>query len=152
MKRIIILSILFSVLFYGCNQPKYSNYYSFDNQIWFQDSSIVFDFNSDNSTKLNFEINLSYDNNYPFQNLYTTYSLIDSEKNVVNSNMIELQLFEKKYGYPLGSGVFNSFIIDSTFLKTQNILKNEDYKLLIKHSMRSESLKGIKKLGLTITD
>ena len=89
---------------------------------------------------------------YPFQNLYTTYSLIDSEKNVINSDMIELQLFEKKYGYPLGSGVFNSFIIDSTFLKTQNILKNEDYKLLIKHSMRSESLKGIKKLGLTITD
>ena len=123
MKRTIILSILLSVLLYGCNQPKYSNYYSFDNQIWFQDSSIVFDFNSDNSTKLNFEINLSYDNNYPFQNLYTTYSLIDSEKNVINSDMIELQL-----------------------------LKNEDYKLLIKHSMRSESLKGIKKLGLTITD
>ena len=46
MKRTIILSILLSILLYGCNQPKYSNYYSFDNQIWFQDSSIVFDFNA----------------------------------------------------------------------------------------------------------
>jgi hypothetical protein len=66
--------------------------------------------------------------------------------------MIELQLFEKKYGYPLGSGVFKSFVIDSTFLSIDNVVQDEDYKLLVKHSMRDKSLSGINKLGLTITD
>ena len=147
------LIILFFISFFlSCNNPRYSNYYSFDNQKWLQDSSIVFDFNSLTSKELKFEISISYDKNYPYQNLYTSYSLIDSKKNVIDSQMIEFQLFEKKYGYPLGSGIFKSFIIDSTFLTIDNVIQNEDYKLLVKHSMRDKSLSGINKLGLTITD
>ena len=147
------LIILFFISFFlSCNNPRYSNYYSFDNQKWLQDSSIVFDFNSLTSKELKFEISISYDKNYPYQNLYTSYSLIDSKKNVIDSQMIEFQLFEKKYGYPLGSGIFKSFIIDSTFLSIDNVIQNEDYKLLVKHSMRDKSLTGINKLGLTITD
>ncbi|MFL2991754.1 MAG: hypothetical protein ACJZZ7_07890 [Cytophagales bacterium] len=147
------LIILFFISFFlSCNNPRYSNYYSFDNQKWLQDSSIVFDFNSLTSKELKFEISISYDKNYPYQNLYTSYSLIDSKKNVIDSQMIEFQLFEKKYGYPLGSGIFKSFIIDSTFLTIDNVIQNEDYKLLVKHSMRDKSLTGINKLGLTITD
>ena len=153
MKNQSSLIILFFISFFlSCNNPKYSNYYSFDNQKWLQDSSIVFDFNSLTTKKLKFEISISYDKNYPYQNLYTSYSLIDSKKNVIDSQMIEFQLFEKKYGYPLGSGIFKSFIIDSTFLSIDNVIQNEDYKLLVKHSMRDKSLKGINKLGLTITD
>ncbi|MAR65282.1 MAG: hypothetical protein CMB83_05085 [Flammeovirgaceae bacterium] len=153
MKNQSSLIILFFISFFlSCNNPKYSNYYSFDNQKWLQDSSIVFDFNSLTTKKLKFEISISYDKNYPYQNLYTSYSLIDSKKNVIDSQMIEFQLFEKKYGYPLGSGIFKSFIIDSTFLSIDNVIQNEDYKLLVKHSMRDKSLTGINKLGLTITD
>jgi len=153
MKKNKLLNILFFISFFlSCNNPRYSNYYSFNDQKWFQDSSIVFDFNSSKSKKLKFEISISYDNNYPYQNLYTSYSLIDSKKNVINSEMIELQLFEKKYGYPLGTGIFKSFIIDSTFLSIDNVTQDEDYKLLVKHSMRDKSLFGINKLGLTITD
>ena len=153
MKKNKLLNILFFISFFlSCNNPRYSKYYSFNDQKWFQDSSIVFDFNSSKSKKLKFEISISYDNNYPYQNLYTSYSLIDSKKNVINSEMIELQLFEKKYGYPLGSGIFKSFIIDSTFLSIDNVTQDEDYKLLVKHSMRDKSLFGINKLGLTITD
>ena len=153
MRKNNLLNILLFISFIlSCSNPRYSNYYSFGDQQWFQDSSIVFDFNSSKSKKLKFEISVSYDNNYPYQNLYTSYSLIDSKRNVINSEMIELQLFEKKYGYPLGSGVFKSFVIDSTFLSIDNVVRDEDYKLLVKHSMRDKSLLGINKLGLTITD
>ena len=153
MRKNNLLNILLFISFIlSCSNPRYSNYYSFDDQQWFQDSSIVFDFNSSKSKKLKFEMSVSYDNNYTYQNLYTSYSLIDSKRNVINSEMIELQLFEKKYGYPLGSGVFKSFVIDSTFLSIDNVVQDEDYKLLVKHSMRDKSLSGINKLGLTITD
>ncbi len=153
MKKNNLHYILFFISFFlSCNNPRYSNYYSFEDEIWFQDSSIVFDFNSLNSKNLKFEISISYDNNYPYQNLYTSYSLIDSKRNVINSEMIEIQLFEKKYGYPLGSGVYKNFIIDSTFMTIDNVIPDEEYKLLVKHSMRDKSLIGINKLGITITD
>ena len=143
------LIILFFISFFlSCNNPRYSNYYSFDNQKWLQDSSIVFDFNSLTSKELKFEISISYDKNYPYQNLYTSYSLIDSKKNVIDSQMIEFQLFEKKYGYPMGSGIFKNFTVDSLVTNINPINKNSDYILLVKHSMRDKELNGIDKIGV----
>ena len=44
----------------------YSNYYSFENDIWHADSSIVFNFNSNDATSLKFDLSVSYNNEYPF--------------------------------------------------------------------------------------
>ena len=147
--------ISFSILccLFSCDKKTiYSNYYLFQDNIWHEDSSIVFTFNSYNSTNLKFNLNISYNNDYPFQNFYTSYSLLDSSKNILNSKMIEFQLFEKRYGYPLGSGTFRNFIIDSLIINTNEIQKNSEYTFLIKHSMRENKLKGIDKIGLSITD
>tara|TARA_B100001989_G_scaffold176510_1_gene127661 strand:- start:13755 stop:14156 length:402 start_codon:yes stop_codon:yes gene_type:complete len=132
--------------------PKYSNYYSFKDQIWHQDSSIVFNYNNLSNTNLKFEISISYSNSYPFQNLYASYSLLDSEKNIINTKMIELQLFDKKNGIPLGSGIYNNFVVDSIFLQTDQLIENEKYQLLVKHSMRENYLNGVIRLGISITD
>tara|TARA_B100000941_G_C28391224_1_gene492828 strand:+ start:302 stop:703 length:402 start_codon:yes stop_codon:yes gene_type:complete len=132
--------------------PKYSNYYSFKDQIWHQDSSISFNYNNLSNTNLKFEISISYSNSYPFQNLYASYSLLDSEKNIINTKMIELQLFDKKNGIPLGSGIYNNFVVDSIFLQTDQLIKNEKYQLLVKHSMRENYLNGVIRLGISITD
>ena len=132
--------------------PKYSNYYSFKDQIWHQDSSIVFNYNNLSNTNIKFEISISYSNSYPFQNLYASYSLLDSEKNIINTKMIELQLFDKKNGIPLGSGIYNNFVVDSIFLQTDQLIENEKYQLLVKHSMRENYLNGVIRLGISITD
>ena len=132
--------------------PKYSNYYSFKDQIWHQDSSIVFNYNNLSNTNLKFEMSISYSNSYPFQNLYASYSLLDSEKNIINTKMIELQLFDKKNGIPLGSGIYNNFVVDSIFLQTDQLIENEKYQLLVKHSMRENYLNGVIRLGISITD
>ena len=132
--------------------PKYSNYYSFKDQIWHQDSSIVFNYNNLSNTNMKFEISISYSNSYPFQNLYASYSLLDSEKNIINTKMIELQLFDKKNGIPLGSGIYNNFVVDSIFLQTDQLIENEKYQLLVKHSMRENYLNGVIRLGISITD
>ena len=132
--------------------PKYSNYYSFKDQIWHQDSSIVFNYNNLSNSNLKFEISISYSNSYPFQNLYASYSLLDSEKNIINTKMIELQLFDKKNGIPLGSGIYNNFVVDSIFLQTDQLIENEKYQLLVKHSMRENYLNGVIRLGISITD
>ena len=152
--RTITLKSIFILIFISlsCSMPKYSNYYSFKDQIWHQDSSIVFNYNNLSNTNLKFEISISYSNSYPFQNLYASYSLLDSEKNIINTKMIELQLFDKKNGIPLGSGIYNNFVVDSIFLQTDQLIKNEKYQLLVKHSMRENYLNGVVRLGISITD
>ncbi len=152
--RTITLKSIFILIFISlsCSMPKYSNYYSFKDQIWHQDSSISFNYNNLSNTNLKFEISISYSNSYPFQNLYASYSLLDSEKNIINTKMIELQLFDKKNGIPLGSGIYNNFVVDSIFLQTDQLIKNEKYQLLVKHSMRENYLNGVIRLGISITD
>ena len=146
------LILIFIFISSSCSMPKYSNYYSFKDQIWHQDSSIVFNYNNLSNTNLKFEISISYSNSYPFQNLYASYSLLDSEKNIINTKMIELQLFDKKNGIPLGSGIYNNFVVDSIFLQTDQLIENEKYQLLVKHSMRENYLNGVIRLGISITD
>tara|TARA_Y100001954_G_scaffold67921_1_gene74284 strand:- start:37296 stop:37754 length:459 start_codon:yes stop_codon:yes gene_type:complete len=150
MIKIYYLYLIF-ILIISCNQSNiYSNYYNFEDKIWHSDSSIVFDFNSRNEELLNFNLFLSYSNEYPFQNIYSSYSLLDSEKNIVKSDMIELQLFDKKYGYPLGDGIFKNFTVDTLIIKSLKIKKNAEYTLLVKHSMRDDKLPGISRLALVV--
>tara|TARA_B100000700_G_scaffold249702_1_gene280056 strand:+ start:595 stop:1050 length:456 start_codon:yes stop_codon:yes gene_type:complete len=150
--RLLIL-ISFLSLFFSCqNNTVYSNYYTFRDNIWYADSSIVFNFKNKTQENLKFNLSLSYNNDYPFQNFYTSYSLLDSNKNIINSRMVEYQLFEKKYGYPLGSGTFQYFVKDSVILEADNMLINSEYTFLVKHSMRKNELNGINKIGLTITN
>ena len=150
--RLIIL-ISFLSLFFSCqNNTVYSNYYTFRDNIWYSDSSIVFNFKNKSQENLKFNLSLSYNNDYPFQNFYTSYSLLDSNKNIINSRMLEYQLFEKKYGYPLGSGTFQYFVKDSVILEADNMLIDSEYTFLVKHSMRKNELNGINKIGLTITN
>ena len=151
MKLIILISFL--SLFFSCqNNTVYSNYYTFRDNIWYADSSIVFNFKNKSQENLKFNLSLSYNNDYPFQNFYTSYSLLDSNKNIINSRMLEYQLFEKKYGYPLGSGTFQYFVKDSVILEADNMLIDSEYTFLVKHSMRKNELNGINKIGLTITN
>lgn len=140
-------------LFFSCqNNTVYSNYYTFRDNIWYADSSIVFNFKNKSQENLKFNLSLSYNNDYPFQNFYTSYSLLDSNKNIIKSRMLEYQLFEKKYGYPLGSGTFQYFVKDSVILEADNMLIDSEYTFLVKHSMRKNELNGINKIGLTITN
>jgi len=149
----LIIFISFLSLFFSCqNNTVYSNYYTFRDNIWYADSSIVFNFKNKSQENLKFNLSLSYNNDYPFQNFYTSYSLLDSNKNIIKSRMLEYQLFEKKYGYPLGSGTFQYFVKDSVILEADNMLIDSEYTFLVKHSMRKNELNGINKIGLTITN
>tara|TARA_Y100000817_G_scaffold249182_1_gene201424 strand:- start:76 stop:384 length:309 start_codon:yes stop_codon:yes gene_type:complete len=99
---------------------------------------------------MSFKLSISYSNQYPYQNIYTSYSLLDSSKNILKSEMIEYQLFEKKYGYPLGSGIYKDFVLDSLIIDTLVLNKDSEYTFLVKHSMRENFLNGISRLALEI--
>ena len=151
MKKIIVITFI-SFISSSCYKDNiYTNYYSFKDQIWHSDSSIVFNFNSNKSTDINLNLGISYTNDYPYQNFYTSYSLLDSSKNIIKSEMLEFQFFEKKYGYPIGSGIFKNFFLDSLIANIDPINKNSEYILLVKHSMRDKELIGISRLAVDVT-
>ncbi len=150
MKKILLINFFLLVII-SCNQSNvYTNYFNFRDNTWHSDSSIVFDFNTRNNQNINFILTISYSNDYPFQNIYTSFSLLDNSKNVLKSDMIELELFEKKYGYPLGDGILKNFSVDTLIINSLNVKKNTEYKLLVKHSMREIELRGINRLALEI--
>ena len=150
MKKILLINFFLLVII-SCNQSNvYTNYFNFRDNTWHSDSSIVFDFNTRNNQNINFILTISYSNDYPFQNIYTSFSLLDDSKNVLKSDMIELELFEKKYGYPLGDGILKNFSVDTLIINSLNVKKNTEYKLLVKHSMREIELRGINRLALEI--
>lgn len=147
-----IILIISSLLFISsCNQNSiYTNYFDFNEEIWNSDSSIVFSFNSRDAENIRLNLGISYSNDYPFQNLYTSYSLVDSSNSILENKMIEYQLFDRKYGFPLGDGIFKNFIVDSLIIDSISINKNSDYKFIITQSMRDDVLKGISRVSLDI--
>ena len=150
MKKIIFT--LLSITFYtSCNKSNiYTNNFDFKDDIWHADSSIVFKFNSEKNNNMSFKLSISYSNQYPYQNIYTSYSLLDSSKNILKSEMIEYQLFEKKYGYPLGSGIYKDFVLDSLIIDNLVLNKDSEYTFLVKHSMRENFIIGVSRLALEI--
>ncbi len=147
-----IILIISSLLFISsCNQNSiYTNYFDFNEEIWNSDSSIVFSFNSRDAENIRLNLGISYSNDYPFQNLYTSYSLVDSSNSILENKMIEYQLFDRKYGFPLGDGIFKNFIVDSLIIDSISINKNSEYKFIITQSMRDDVLKGISRVSLDI--
>ena len=96
MKRFLSLLILFISLLSSCTKNTiYSNYYIFNENKWHADSTIIFEFNSLENKKLNINLSINYTVDYQFQNFYSSYSLLDSNKKIINSKMIEFNLFDK---------------------------------------------------------
>ena len=146
----LILLISLSSIIACTHNTIFSNYYTFYDNKWHADSTIVFNFKTQESKDFNFNLSINYTRDYPYQNFYTSYSLLDSSQNIIKSKLIEFDLFEKKYGTPLGSGILKNYRIDSLIFNINSLDENAEYTFLIKQSMRKEILKGINSIGLIV--
>ena len=52
---------------------------------------------------------VKYNNNYPYRNLYVRYILTDTLGEVMESELINIALFESTSGRPLGKGYGSTF-------------------------------------------
>lgn len=88
---------------------------------------------------------VKYNNNYPYRNLYLRYILTDSLGEVMESELINIALFESTSGRPLGKGYGSTFTKYDT-LAFQN---QEPYqKIEFLQYMRLEDVEGIEAIGL----
>jgi len=145
--------LLFSLLF-SCDKGRiYENNVKIDSSNWAATDSLVFTFEIPQGGEdaiYNLLYNVRYSIQYPYYNLYLKHSLCDSNGNVLNEQLMNMNLFDPKTGKPLGTGMGDVFDREILFLPNFKFPHTGKYTLKAKNYMRDKPLKGIETLGLRV--
>ncbi len=141
--KLFIFSVL--LLCVSCDRP-ILDMHSFQDNEWGIEDAITFDIKVKDST-IKKELSLFFRNtlNYEFRNLFLLVDIY-TESHLLETDTLEYAIADK-YGRWLGSGLGETR--DNYFLLNQSYSfpKTGDYRIVIKHGMRSDPLVGVSKLG-----
>lgn len=144
---------LFLTLFLNaCDSDRvYEENADFQELKWLPGDSLVFDF-SIQQASLPYDLlyDIRYSVNYPYYNLYVKHSLKDSAGHVLDTQLMNMNIFDPKTGVPKGSGLGDIFDYRILFLKDYSFPYTGKYKLVVRQYMRDEPLKGIEAFGLRV--
>lgn len=87
---------------------------------------------------------------FPHSNLYFKYYLKDSLGVTLESELINIQLFNAKSGYPLGNGIGDIFEHQYELLTKYRFDQSGTYELSFKQYMRYDSLPEIYSVGFRV--
>jgi gliding motility-associated lipoprotein GldH len=150
MRYFLIFSILF-IGFVSCNSNKVSED-NFDiNKFWKADSVVTFWVTIPN-TSVHYNLFFLIRNGveFPHSNLYLKYALKDKKGGLLESKLINMQLFNAKTGYPLGNGIGSIFEHQYELLTKYQFNKSGQYQLSFQQYMRYDSLPEIYSVGYRI--
>jgi len=121
----------------------FESYSGFETQKWDITDTLSFEITETeiHSTAL---ISVKYNTDYGFRNLYVKYFLFDSLGNQIESQLLNIPLFDSQGGRPLGDG------FGSTFTKSDTlpIITDAAYtKVIFVQYMRVEELEGLDAIG-----
>ena len=147
LKFFIILLII-----YSCGQNKLiDKFIDLKEMTWVADSTLIYKISTDESNNdKSFFIRIRYSLDYPYQNLYYSYSLIDSLDTIIHNPLNEILLFNQKSGKPIGSGISSLFTIEENIIQKIKLKNNNSYQFHIRQLMRKDYLKGINSVGLMV--
>lgn len=140
----IILSIL---VLSACGTDRlYEDYQGMSGLKWNIEDTVRFDLNPA-AQKGKMLIAVKHTDAYEFRNLYVRYVLRDSSNHILENTLVNIPLFERTSGSPLGKGFGGTFTkydtlpisVDSSVSSVQFI-----------QYMRTETLNGIEAIGLKV--
>ncbi|TVP47724.1 MAG: gliding motility lipoprotein GldH [Mongoliibacter sp.] len=143
-----LASLMAIILLWSCESDRvFEKYQGMEMQSWQIDDTVSFHFENPIDAKSSI-IAIKYNQEYEFRNLYLRYFLMDSAGSEIESQLVNIPLFENTTGKPLGSGFGNTF----TRFDTLPLEKGEDYHSIhFVQYMRVDELKGIEAVGLKRT-
>jgi gliding motility-associated lipoprotein GldH len=149
----LLLSIIFLiVLLAGCGQQNdIFQYHHIPNGRWSSDQTLVFSFDSisdkENTRRVNIE--LSFSDLYPYQNLFLTVgrNLNDS---VIHFDTLQFALADPN-GKWLGSSAGRLHQITLPYLESVRFDSGKTVRFIIRHAMSDDPLKGVEKVGIRIS-
>jgi len=147
-----LLLSTFSLLFIlvSCDENRiFNEYKSIPDAVWQKDDAVVFDIKLDDTLSKNqVYINIRNTVDYPYSNLYL-FTRVDFPDGRVLVDTLEYEMTDDE-GMWLGEGV--SGIKNNRLYYKKDVVFYEkgDYKVSIKHGMRTDKLVGIQDVGIRI--
>lgn len=139
-------------MLFSCDPNRvYEDNANLHNGIWRADSAKFFHFRIDNpNLEYNIYFNVRNGIEFPHSNLYIKYILQDSIGHPLEEELKNVQLFQPKSGYPLGSGTGDLFEHQFNLLKNYHFSSAGKYYLGVEQFMRYDSLPEIYSVGIRI--
>lgn len=139
--------------FASCDADRvYEKNFQFDSRTWYVDSIPAFEFHIPaDSEKYNISMNIRNTLTYPFQNIYITYFLEDTTGQVLETDLVNYQLFDARSGEPYGEGGLGD-IYDHRFslLEDYHFTEAGAYRIRLQQYMRRDSLPEIIAVGIRV--
>lgn len=118
---------------------------------WEESDIKRFDFSIEHPEKSHDLIaNIRYNADYPFRNLYVTWVLADSSGNTLETEMVNIRLFDEKTGRPLQKGISDLSFVQEPFMQGYRFPYAGKYSITMQQFMRRKSLPGIYSVGLRV--
>jgi len=143
---------LLLLCFSACTDDRvFEENHDFEETIWTIDKDLSFSFDIDNNSKYyKMLLNLRYDLEYPYRNLYVYYKLEDSSQNTLDKALVNYTLFNPKEGKPLGTGSSNIFSYQQVLIDSLQFPQEGEFTISLAQYMRTDSLSGIYSAGIKI--
>ena len=150
--RIFFILIALAIFVASCDSSRvYEDNRDFEGKFWHVDTVPLFEFNiQDPSIEYNAKVNIRNAFSYPFYNLYYQYELLDSNGNSLKKDLVEIHLFDKISGKPLGDGLGDLFDHQQEIMGTLEFPSEGKYSIRLKQYMRMDSLPSILSVGVRV--
>ena len=144
--------LIFLIIMISCNEKKLiDKFKDFDQRGWVSNTPSIFNFSTKDLDYItNVALRIKYDIEYPYQNLYYNFNILDSIDTIVKKELNEMILFDEINGKPLGTGISKTFILDDKIIENLTLKKNSSFSIHIYQKMREENLIGIKSIGVLV--
>lgn len=131
----------------------YEKNFNFEGNIWAATQSPSFEFQiADASKSYKFYYNIRNSINYPFHNLYLSYTLEDSSANELSTSLQNIDLFDPKTGTPYGDGLGDIFDHQVEAVPSFKFDRPGLYRFKIEQYMRQDSLPLILSVGVRVEE
>jgi len=147
-----LLFCLFFVLVSSCDSKRvFEDDYNFESKSWHMDNLPGFTFEIESVTPKDIIFKLRTDLEFPNQNLYITYYILNSKGEEIDSELVNIPLFDEVSGKPLGKG--NSiYQYAAVVLENFSFPQTGEYTFKVAQYMRSESLTGVHSVGVRVEE
>jgi gliding motility-associated lipoprotein GldH len=136
------------LLLFSCGKDRiYEEYHSFDSDRWQETDSIYFDLSGLDSIRGNAIVGVRYTEDYPFSNCYLKLIFLDSSAMVLMDSLVNVAVFDRQTGKPIGQGFGNTFTTYDTLPFAIPIKATE---VVFLQYMRQAELEGIEAVGLKV--
>jgi gliding motility-associated lipoprotein GldH len=136
------------LLLFSCGKDRmYEEYHSFDSDSWQETDSVYFDLSALDSVRGKAIVGLRYTEEYPFSNCYLKLIIRDSSAVVLMDSLVNVPIFNRQTGKPIGQGFGNTF---TTFDTLDFAIPKKATQVIFLQYMRQAELEGIEAVGLKV--